>query len=319
MKWRTEIQIKESREKYGYNHHFLLMGSCFSDEIGQRLYSNKFQPCVNPFGTIFNPIVLFEKIEKRDSIIDAQHFIQEKDLVFHYDYHSQFCGTSQQELIKKINLANQNLKDSIQKANVLVLTLGTAFVHTLKKTDKIVSNCHKQPSVNFTKRLLSVEEIVTSFKKLLHSFDTPPKIILTVSPVRHTKEGISENQLSKSILRVACSEICRLTDQIDYFPSYEVMIDDLRDYRFYKSDLIHPTTEAVDYIFEHFITTYFDKKSIDLLEKVKKINLDLSHRTEFKHSMSHQKFLQNLVQKLEVLNQTLDFNKEINHVKSQLL
>lgn len=317
MKLRTEVTYKDSDIKYGYNNHFMLMGSCFSDEIGQKLIHHKFRTTVNPYGTIFNPISLFEKIEKRNSVPEPKHFLQKEDLWFNYDYHTHLYGKSQKELIKVITLANQKLRSGLETCDLLVLTLGTAFVHELNESEQVISNCHKQPNTSFTKKLLSVGEIVSAFKDMYNSLNRKPQILLTVSPVRHTKEGLEENQLSKSILRVACNEIKALSKNINYFPSYEVVIDDLRDYRFYKQDLIHPTEQAVEYIFENFVQTHLDTEALKILDQVKKIQLELNHRPLDITSDQHQKFFHKLLLKMESI--TIDFATEIKTVKSQLL
>ncbi len=320
MKWRTELDFKEQKNKFNYDTNFLFMGSCFSDVIGNKLIKQKFQSTVNPFSTIFNPISLFEKISLRSYNIEAKHYLFYNELHYHYDYHSSFWSTTQNDLIQKIKNAKSVFKDAIDNCDTLILTLGTSFVHELKSSGKIISNCHKQPKKYFNKRLLGVDEIVNSFQNLLNSFDNPPKIILTVSPVRHTKEGISENSLSKSILRLACHEICQLSETVSYLPSYEIMMDDLRDYRFYKPDLIHPNKQAVDYIFNKFIQTYFSKESIQLMSKIEKINTELNHKTLTNlENKAHQKFLTQLITKIEQLPSFINFKEELNILKQDLI
>lgn len=310
-KWRTEIDIKPSIKKIDYSRNILLLGSCFSSEIGQKLENYKFQAKHNPSGISFNPISIFELFNEPDT---TNGRIVEKDgLYFHYDFHSSIYHENLESLKTLTLSAYENLQEKLKKSDWIILTFGTAIIQETKD-GKTVSNCHKQPKENFTKRYLSVEEIVKSFSKFRKKINPNTEILLNVSPIRHTREGISENQLSKSILRVACAQIEEQYANVYYLPSYEVMIDELRDYRFYKEDMIHPSKEAVEYIFELFLENYFSETTIREVKNVRNLLLAINHRPINKKSKAHELFLKELIIKLEHSNH--DFSKEIATIKN---
>jgi hypothetical protein len=199
--------------------------------------------------------------------------------------------------------------------------LGTAWTYQLKTTNSLVANCHKQPADLFEKRILSLEEMTNSLKTAFETIlakNPALKIILTVSPVRHIKDGITENQLSKSLLRVLCAELEKSFANSCYFPAYEIMMDELRDYRFYKPDLIHPTEQAENHIWEKWSESFFTPITQKKINQLSKINLDLQHRPLNPHGKGHQEFLQKLLGKLERLQPEFDFSTEIKNIRDQL-
>jgi hypothetical protein len=218
-------------------------------------------------------------------------------------------------VLDKIEKAKKTNIKFLESTDVLILTLGTAFVHELKDSNTIVSNCHKQASQLFQKRLLSVEEITSQFDSIYHNINPKTQIVLNISPVRHTKDGMAENQLSKSTLRVACSIIESKYKNVSYLPTYEKMIDDLRDYRFYKEDLIHPNNQSVEIIFKEFSNSFFTKEAIALMQEVKKIQIGLNHRSLFDKSMSHQQFLSKLKAQIIELNKEIDLSSELQKIE----
>jgi hypothetical protein len=282
----------------------------------------KFDCLINPFGTIFNPLSI--EILLNSALIQNQfeeNLICERDgLFFHYWSHSDLVADSKDKLIAQLTLQQIQTKVYLEQGTHLILTLGTAWVYELPKFG-VVANCHKQPSRHFSKRLLSLEEMESKLSALFENFSQilpHLKIILTLSPVRHIKDGVSENQLSKSLLRVLCTKLEKKYAAVSYFPAYEIMIDELRDYRFYKPDLIHPSEEAEGYIWKKWSDSHFSLETKAKIEEIRKVYLELAHKSFNPESNSHQNFLKNLLQKLERLDHEFDFSNEIKEVKSSL-
>ena len=323
MEFRTELQIPESTHKISLQTPVLTIGSCFAEVIGNRLSDNKIPTLVNPFGTIFNPVSMAKLIKQAfdNQSPDENLYVENQGVWFHYDFHSSIWGNEREELTERLTQKMQEAKEWVQKAEFLIFTFGTAFVYRHLETHQIVANCHKMPGNLFRKELLSIETIVNDFKKLFQQINnqqSTPDIILTVSPVRHTKDTVQLNAVSKSILRVACHELCETRPDFHYFPAYELLLDDLRDYRFYKSDLIHPSEMAEEYIFEQFSETYFDPNLQQFIKDWKKIRQSLSHRPLQPNTRAHRKFLENLLEKLQKLSVKVDVSLEIEQVQRQI-
>lgn len=323
MQWFTEISIPKSPSPISHSSKILSMGSCFAQTIGQKMLDSKLDILVNPFGTIFHPNAIADLLEAGISGNQPdENLISERDgLFFHYSAHSDLVGNSKKDLLEKLNLQTKLTGEYLKTGTHLILTLGTAWVYEFKKTQTLVANCHKQPSDFFQKRLLSLDEMKMSLKNLfskLSAFNPNLKIILTLSPVRHIKDGIPGNQLSKSLLRVLCSDLEKESENLSYFPAYEIMMDELRDYRFYKSDLIHPSEQAENYIWDKWADALFTPLTQKKVNQISKIKTELNHRPLNPESEAHRKFLQNLMQKLEQLNTEIDFSKEIEVTKQSL-
>lgn len=323
MQWFTEISIPKSPSPISHSSKILSMGSCFAQTIGQKMLDSKLDILVNPFGTIFHPNAIADLLEAGISGNQPdENLISERDgLFFHYSAHSDLVGNSKKDLLEKLNLQTKLTGEYLKTGTHLILTLGTAWVYEFKKTQTLVANCHKQPSDFFQKRLLSLDEMKMSLKNLfskLSAFNPNLKIILTLSPVRHIKDGIPGNQLSKSLLRVLCSDLEKESENLSYFPAYEIMMDELRDYRFYKSDLIHPSEQAENYIWDKWADALFTPLTQKKVNQISKIKTELNHRPLNPESEAHRKFLQNLLQKLEQLNTEIDFSKEIEVTKQNL-
>lgn len=322
--FRTIVSPAPGRSQISLNHRIYTIGSCFSDTIGRNLTMCKFHTQTNPFGVIYNPVSIHSLI--RHSILDsapaAKGFIESQNQYVHYDFHSTLGGpdrsTAEHTIREKISEAHRFLK----AADWLFITYGTAWVYERNDSREIVANCHKMPARLFTKRLLTCEEIVSSFRMLYSILKTENpdlRILVTVSPVRHIKDTIPMNQVSKSVLRVACHSITTEFEDVEYFPSYEIMMDDLRDYRFYKEDMIHPTEQAENYIWKNFIDSYFNETAIKFVTQWKSIQAALSHRAFHAHSDGHQNFLRQTIRKLEELQTTVDVSSEIATLKNQLI
>ena len=323
MRLRTEIEHAPSDWKIEQTNQIMTLGSCFSDHIGQLFLDDKLPCVVNPFGTIYNPVSITTNLctAIKSENIDNQLFIEKETIWHHFDFHSTFWSTSQKDLWKEIQLTNQHVRETLQKTHILILTWGTSFVYRQKKTQKIVSNCHKIPSSEFEKILLTKEEILASFTLLyttLKEVNPTLRIILTISPVRHTKDTLTLNSLSKSLLRVVCHELQETYPTVYYFPAFEIMQDDLRDYRFYEEDLIHPNKQAIEYIYTQFRTTYFSENLLKLQADWQKIKASLQHRPFYPGTRSHLLFLENLARKLVKISSQLPVENEINEVKEQI-
>lgn len=324
MDLRTELKIPESKYKILLSSSSLTAGSCFAEVVGSKLKENKLRANTNPFGTLFNPLSIFKLLNQslKNQPIDETLLISNQDSWFHYDWHSQHFATSKEQLIDILNKKITETGEALQKTDFLILTFGSAFIYKLLSGDTYVSNCHKMPGKLFAKELLSVKHICQSFAlfyKALKSCNPSVKIIITVSPVRHIKDGIPENQVSKSILRAACHYLETDYEEVSYFPAYELMMDDLRDYRFYKSDLIHPNEIAEDYIFEKFSKSYFSEDLQAFVQNWQKLRSSINHRPFNPGSSNHQQFLNNLLSALENISSKVDVSGEIQEIKDRLI
>lgn len=319
--FRTELHIAPSSQKISLKDSLFLIGSCFSTNIGSLLEKYKFNSLSNTFGTIFNPIsinkLLITSLSK--SSLSENGYGKNQDIHFHYDLHSQFSSLNKEVLVEKGNQALQVANHHLQNTKWLIITWGTAIIYEYKTNGEVVANCHKVPAKNFNKRLLNTEEIVLDFESLITTLPNDINILLTVSPVRHIKETIELNSTSKSTLRIAAHFLTEKYNNVHYFPSYELMMDDLRDYRFYKSDMLHPSEEAILYIWEKFADTYFDNPTKGFAKEWNKILNDLNHKPFNPHSDEHQKFLKKIISKLKSLNYNIDISEELKHINSQIL
>ncbi|MCS7018578.1 MAG: GSCFA domain-containing protein [Cytophagales bacterium] len=323
MQFRTELTIPPAEAAITHQSRLLLVGSCFADEIGQRLAAYKFQTLINPFGTIFNPLSLFELLEKSHTGKPLATTLVERDgLFFHYGLHSRFFASTADDMQHLVQKQLQQVAEFWQVApqadKWLLITLGTAWIYEHIATGVPVANCHKMPAHYFHKRLLQTEEIMAAFQKMYNVLPVGCRIVLTVSPVRHIKDTLPLNAVSKAVLRLAVHHICQQYEQVSYFPAYELLIDDLRDYRFYADDLLHPSQQAVEYIFEKFATAYFRQPTLELMHQWQKIRQGLLHKPLHPDSKAHRQFLLQLWHQLQQLAPYLDVQEEIDHLRTQL-
>ncbi len=313
MQFTTKIPIENYSFPITYESKIVSFGSCFAENMSEKLEYFKFQSTTNPFGIIFNPVSI-EKLVMR--IIDKNWFTQ-KDIFFHnelwhcYEVHSELSHPDKETFLIRLNEIIEDSHNQVAKSSHVIITLGTAWVYRNVELDVIVANCHKVPQKQFTKELLSIEIIEKSLSNIIHAFqkvNPACKFIFTVSPVRHIKDGFVENNLSKAHLIAALHQSFdfRLSTY-NYFPSYEVMIDELRDYRFYKEDMLHPSQMAIDYIWQQFATHYISQESASIMERIGNIQKDLAHRSIQPESDQHQKFLQQLELKMHLLQQEFPF------------
>ncbi|WP_395050283.1 GSCFA domain-containing protein [Flavobacterium sp.] len=307
MQFRTQIPIFKSQNLIDYNSKIVSLGSCFAENIAEKLDYFKFQNTCNLFGIIFNSVSIEKIIHKAVT----QELFTEKDIFFHnerwhcFDVHSDLSNTNKVELLNGLNQLLQSTKQQLQEATHIIITYGTSWVYRNLGNKNIVANCHKVPQKEFSKGILSVEIIEKSIKNtidLIQKVNPEVNIIFTVSPVRHLKDGFVENQQSKAHLITAIHQILNPKSEIlNYFPSYEIMMDELRDYRFYADDMLHPSKLAIDYIWERFSQTTISEESHSIMEDVETIQKGLAHRPFNPNSESHKKFLDNLKQKINTL------------------
>jgi len=322
--FRTELTPSVSASPIGLKDTIFTIGSCFADAIGDHLAENKFNVWNNQFGTVYNPLSIHHLLSfgLENKLPLPESYLQNEGVYVNYNFHSSHSALNLQELENRIKTSIVNASEFLKNTNRIIITYGTAFVYRLKSSNEIVANCHKVPSVNFTKSLLTETGIVESFQNFyskIKSINPSCKIILTVSPVRHLKDTLELNAVSKSILRLSCHSIINRFSDIEYFPAYEILLDDLRDYRFYKTDRLHPTEEAVEYIWEKFLHSYFDDSTKKFVAEWSGIKKNLNHKAFNIHSENHQKFLKTLLLKLENLRQDVDVSKEIQNIKSYLV
>ncbi|MFC2151478.1 GSCFA domain-containing protein [Bacteroidota bacterium] len=312
--FRTVIQPEPSKNKINYQTPLMFMGSCFTENIGNKMLELKFPALVNPFGVLYNPFSVRNSLE---ILIDHMKFTKD-DLCFFNDqwlsfnHDTEFSNENQEDCLKRINSSVEAASKHIRNSKFLIISLGTAWVYKHKKTSKVVSNCHKIPSKEFERILLEPADIFVEWSNLINrllSLNKKLKIIFTVSPIRHWKDGAIQNQLSKSTLILAIHQLIKEIPNIEYFPAYEIMMDDLRDYRFYANDMIHPSNMAIDYIWEQFSKTYFEKETNDIINEVNKILLAENHHPFKQETESHKKFLQNLKKEKDLINRKHPFIK----------
>lgn len=267
-----------------HNHSLLMVGSCFAENIGARLTEYKFKVKINPNGILFNPLSVHNCLDLilKNKTANSSLFLKREAVYYSFDHHSSVNATNETELQNKINKETQTAHQFLKTANYLIVTFGTAHIFELKSLNHVVANCHKQPQELFQKRLLSVEEITRNWSELLtgiKKLNPSLKIIFTVSPVKYLKEGLEANNLSKATLLLSVHHLLEKFEDCFYFPAYELVNDDLRDYRFYKENMAHPNEQAIDYVWEKFSECYFNPDTKKLNHEIHKLNLALNHRT----------------------------------------
>ncbi len=329
MKFHTEFDIKKLGIPIQHQHRLMLMGSCFTENIGEKLSKHKFNILENPHGILFNPVSVAEAIT---SYIDHSS-ITEKDL-FHYNeawhswkHHSRFSAMSSGESIQKINESISHAHDYLKEADYLMITLGSAWVYTLTKNasnaklHSVVANNHKAPADWFSKKLLTVPDTLSVLDNVLHRlflFNPKLQIIFTISPVRHLREGVIENNRSKAVLIQTVHHLVDKFNKLYYFPAYELVIDDLRDYRFYAEDLVHPNYQATQYVWEKLIAACMNEETQMLMKEIAEINRAYQHKPFNPDSNMHKIFLENYFNKTRILIEkypSLDLQKELRFFK----
>ncbi len=298
-KFRTEVEIPQREFSINYQQRILTLGSCFAENIGKNMQDMYLDVDVNPFGVLYNPMSILQSIEILVSkrLFTEENIFERKGIWNSFSHSSQFSDIKPEHSLEKINARLKVSSEFIEKSNVLLLTFGTAWVYEEKESGRIVSNCHKLPAAVFNRRRLSVEEIVNAYSLLFEKLrNTNPqlKVIFSVSPVRHLKDTAHGNNVSKSVLLLAIDALCAKFENAFYFPAYEILLDELRDYRFYAEDMVHPSDMAVQYIWQKFTEMYFDRESQAYFQEVKQLNNDMNHRPFFPASEEFEAFTSNL-------------------------
>ena len=326
MNFRTQVELPKKETEIRHSDRIMLFGSCFAENIGNLLLTNKFRCDVNPFGTLYNPLSVVEALWQ---IISHQTYTEE-DLFcsrgrWHsWMHHSSFSAATATACLSSINKRLFQASEELRQLDWLVITWGTAFAYWLKEQTMVVGNCHKQPDSLFTRQLLSVEEIRSEWECVLvelRKINPSLKILFTVSPIRHIKDSMHGNQISKSTLLLATDELCRRWSNCYYFPSYEIMMDELRDYRFYADDMLHPSPVAVSYLWECFTVCYFSRETGQIMKEWEDIRKAVNHKPFDAQSETYRNFLTQIVLKIERLKEKFpyfDLQKELEQCQAQL-
>jgi hypothetical protein len=326
MEFFLPFQTRSFPFKISYTDKILFIGSCFSEEIGNKMMDLKFDVLQNPNGILYDPIsisdALFSYIE--NEAFDEKNLFELNGLWHSWKHHSAFSGVKKKDVLRTINNSIHQAHSFLKQTKILIITFGTAFNYQLKEGFKNVANCHKAPGNLFIKTLLPVEQIkadLSSAITALETFNPGLKIIVTVSPVKHVKDGVVENNRSKARLLEAAHLICDEKENVFYFPSYELVNDVLRDYRFYKKDLVHPNETAIDFVFEKFSHSFFGDVTKEAMKEIEKIISAMKHKPFIKESEAHQKFISSQIQnigKIENAYSYIDLSKEKEFFLQQL-
>ncbi|MDR1499396.1 MAG: GSCFA domain-containing protein [Tannerellaceae bacterium] len=327
MEWNTPVSIPEAAFSFSCRDAIMLLGSCFAEEIGERLGEDKFAVDINPFGTLYNPASIALSVRR---LLNPKPFVVsdlfEYEGVYHsFVHHGRFSSVLKDETLDNINRQLRLSSCNLGNASVLIITFGTAYVYRLKADMRVVANCHKLPAYMFERERLPVDAITNDWDALLRSLwrvNPDLKVLFTVSPIRHRKDGAHHNQLSKATLLLAVDALqMRYPERIAYFPAYEIMMDELRDYRFYASDMIHPSSLAVEYICERFYRSFLSFESQTIIGQWQAIRKAIEHKPLQPASQSYRQFLLQTLLKAENLYGKFpyfDISKDIEHLRSRL-
>ncbi len=320
MDFRLEFDPPSLSQKIDLDDNIMLVGSCFTEHVYNYLVASKFSAVQNPHGVLFNPVsianALSRYVEKKH--ISSNELFEQNGLWNHWDFHSSLSCTNKEESLERMNETISSAHSFLKHAQWLIVTLGSAYVYELQGP-QVVANCHKIPSSHFTKRMLDPEEIVSTYNKIItqiKQFNHNLNIIFTISPVRHLRDGFVENNRSKSVLIHAVDKLTRQQEHLHYFPSYELVIDDLRDYRFYAEDMVHPNYLATRYVWEKFCAAAINGRSREVMKELDQLNMAFQHKPLHPDSVEHRKFrikYKDIAQSLATRFPSIDFSKEINH------
>lgn len=324
MEFRTPVPVLNRGFHLDYGQNWLGIGSCFAEEIGRQLKRAKFRVQLNPFGILYDPFSIGRGIQRLLDYrtIDPGELFLHQGLWRHFDFHSRFADPDREQAQARMDASILRSSLFLAQTNILILTLGTAYYY--KDGENKVANCHKLPAARFTKHKAGVNEIIDALSTPLQSlFEARPdiRILLTVSPVRHLREGIVENQRSKAALVLAAEQMEKNWANLVYFPAYELLIDDLRDYRFYDTDMVHPNEPAISYIWDYFQQCFFDETTRGLIRRIERLGQAMSHRPFFPESEEHRQFLLAQVRQIAELQEAwpgLDFSEEMAYFSGGL-
>ena len=325
MEFRTTVKTGENRSWLHHSDNVVLLGSCFSESIGSRMQGAFIHATINPFGTLYNPMSIARGVDR----LIANEPIAGKDLFMQggvwnsYDFHSRHSLPDKQVTIDHMSKCIEEGHKALKEAQLLTVTLGTSLIYRLKATGEVVANCHKVPQHEFDRKMASVSDmaqVLDTMLAKLHEFNPELHIIMTVSPIRHIADGLDTNSLSKAALRIAIHEaISQHRDYCDYFPAYEIMLDDLRDYRFYGSDMVHPSDVAVEYIWQVFQGAYLDDRSALAVARCERVHKRIQHRPMSANRETVQRFnndtasvVRNLIKEYPYLSENHELQKVLD-------
>ncbi|PWJ58280.1 GSCFA family protein [Dyadobacter jejuensis] len=320
----TEVAIQPANWQMNLHTKVITMGSCFAEVLGQQLSDHKFEVMNNPLATIFNPLTISKILNQAvgGNISLSPLFIENLDGIWlHHDFHSSFWQTRRELLESHIKNKLAQVRAFLREADLLVITLGTAFAYRHKATNQLVGNCHKVPADRFVRELLHPDQISNALEDTIFqllTYNRNLKILVTVSPVRHTRDTLSLNQVSKSTLRLVCHRLTEKFKHVTYFPGYELMIDELRDYRYYKEDLIHPNRMAEDYIFHVFVRHFVEESTQKFIEEWQSVRHMMDHKPRHGFTESYRKMLLAVDKKLVELCKQVDVTLERIEVARRL-
>lgn len=310
MKWMTDINIPAPAEHIQYGERLFLIGSCFTEHIGGRLADHQFLTCQNPHGILFNPLSVCNSLQSylTPKVYQPTDLIYLNELWLSWHHHSHFSGMDQQQVLDTINRSQQNAHHFLKQARWMIVTLGSSYSYQLVGTGQPVANCHRGPAQMFNKLLLPVQQVIENLQSIigqLQVFNPTIKVIFTISPVRHLRDGVVNNNRSKARLIEAVHEIIATFNHCYYFPAYELVVDVLRDYRFYDVDLAHPNYAATEFVFEKFCDTFMDAATRKAMQEVRKLINAYRHKPFQPGTVAHQKFLQQSLLKTRQLQHQL--------------
>ncbi len=313
MKFRTEIESAPLGCTIGYENRILMLGSCFAENIGRRLAEAKFRTAINPTGILFNPLSIAAAIRDFNREVQPEELHHDGQRWFHFGFHGDFAADTAEKALDLMNAARRTASEALKTADRMVLTLGTAWIY--EREGEVVANCHRRPASEFTRRRASVGEITATLGSLIENELQGREVILTVSPVRHLGDTLAGNSVSKATLRLAAEEIADLYPSVHYFPAYDIVCDELRDYRFYADDLTHPSSQAVEYVWERFAEAALSVRAKELLPQVERIVATLSHRPRNPRSEAHLSLCRRTIAEMERLPE-IDFGQEVDFLRN---
>ena len=326
MNFRTQVELPERMAEIRHSDRIMLFGSCFADNIGNLLVENKFRCDVNPYGVLYNPLSVSKALEEilSGKIYEVKDLFQSGGLWHSWMHHGSFSSSSSDESLNLINTRLAKANENLVNANWLIVTFGSSYVYIHQETREVVGNCHKQHEKMFIRSRLGVGTIVEEWQEVLikiRTLNPALKVLFTVSPIRHEKDGMHGNQLSKATLLLAIDELCRACPECYYFPSYEILLDELRDYRFYADDMLHPSQMAVKYIWECFSKCYFSSETQTVMKEWMEVRRGLEHRPYHPESEAYRIFLSQIVLKIARMKEKfpyLEAQKEVEICECRL-
>lgn len=331
MDFMLDIELPKPTKHIDHHQKILSVGSCFTEHIGNALSRLKFEVLQNPNGILFDPASVAASLTSyvRNDQYTINDLFQLGEIWNSWNHHSRFSGTEKEAVIKNINTSQLKAHQFLKDADWLIITLGSSFSYRLKDEQSIqnntvariggVANCHRAPAQWFQKHLMTIDETIAALDNVIHQlfrFNTKLNIIFTISPVRHIRDGVVENNRSKARLLESVHHLVNKFDKLFYFPSYELVIDVLRDYRFYAEDMVHPNYLATDYVLENFVKTFMSDETNAIIKEIKKLNIARKHRSAYPNTTAHQNFLKSNFEKVKALQQQYSFlnlEEEIRH------